>query len=396
MHAIPPDQSKRAWQERLMRSGYLVGAILAHLIIFFMVATLVIWKAPDPPPTDVFHAVPAKIIPPPPQPPSSGAAADNPQFEPQPIVVPVVTPPSMITTANSVFKVDAPKVMDQALSHLSAEMAQGSGLSTGGGGNSGTGTAFGSSTGASDQLTGYFYDLKQTSDKKSTGMNSGLWPSIMAKYIAQGWDDSILEPYFKSKAPLYTDFFAISTRASEEAPKAFGLEKEVRPALWVVHYHASVVAPAEGDYRFVGFGDDLLDVKIKGTLVLDAGWISLSNKADLHQPLPNAWSKFYGGAQGPSSIRGMGPADGLLKMGTIFHVDTAETVDMDVLIGDAGGECAFFLLIENVNNTYEKLPEGTPKLPYFQIGDGPAPTFTDKEESPPHTTKAEPWQPGPN
>src|ERR1035441_1942623 len=144
------EQRSKPWQERLVRSGYFLGAVLFHLILFLMVATWVIWKAPPPPPTDVFHGVAVKVPPPPPQPPSSGAAANNPQFEPQPVVVPVVTPPSMITTANSsAFSIDASKVLDQALSHLSDQIAQGTGLSSGGGGNSGTGSGFGSFKGAS-------------------------------------------------------------------------------------------------------------------------------------------------------------------------------------------------------------------------------------------------------
>jgi len=84
--------------------------------------------------------------------------------------------------------------MDQALSHLSDQMAQGTGLSSGGGGTTGTGSAFGSTTGSSAQLTGYFYDLNQTSDKKPTGMTQAWWRTIMANYVARAWDDSMFEP----------------------------------------------------------------------------------------------------------------------------------------------------------------------------------------------------------
>jgi hypothetical protein len=65
---------------------------------------------------------------------------------------------------------------------------------------------------------------------------------------------------------------------------------------------------------------------------------------------------------------------------------------MDVLIGDQGGKCAFYLLIEKVGNTYDKLPDGTEKLPFFQIGSQNPPVFSDKEEHPPYSTTPEPWQ----
>ena len=368
-----------------MRSGYFVGALLFHLILFLMLATWVIWEAPPPPPTDVFHGVAVKAPPPPVQPPSSGAKAYNPQFEPQSVVVPVVTPPSLITTAHSAFTVDVSKVMNQTLSHLSDQMAQGTGLSSEGGGTTGTGTAFGSYTGTSIQLTGYFYDLKQTSDKKPTGMSEAQYLALLAKYVGQAWDDSLLEPYYKSKSPLYTDFYAISTRPSEEAPKAFGLEKEVQPGLWVVHYHAKVEISQSGEYRLAGFGDNVLMVKIRGETVLDGGWDSLSRKANLHSTLPFAFPSYVKAAF-PGHIPN-------LKIGPTFHLDSFEPVDMDVLIGDCGGVCSFFLLIRKIGNTYENMPDGTPKLPFFQLNTKAAPTFSDGEEHPPYSTTPEPWQP---
>ena len=60
---------------------------------------------------------------------------------------------------------------------------------------------------------------------------------------------------------MYTSSFAISTRMSEEAPKAFGMAADVKPAMWAIPYHAKVTAP-EGNN-------------------------------DLHQPLPTQWSPQY-------------------------------------------------------------------------------------------------------
>ncbi|MEI9998961.1 MAG: hypothetical protein WDO13_07220 [Verrucomicrobiota bacterium] len=362
---------------------------MLHLIVFLLVATLVIWKAPPPPPTSEFHGVTIKVPPPPPQPPSSGAEALNPQFEPQPVVVPVVTPPSFITTADSrSFTVDASKVMDPALSHLSDPMARGTGIGPAGGGSTrGAGEAgntFGSSTGTGGQLSGYFYDLKQTNVKQPTGMTEEQYLALLAKYVSQGWDDSMLEPYYRSREPLYTDVLAISTRPSEEAPRAFGLEKEVQPGLWVIHYHAKVEAPQEGDYRLAGFADNVMVVKINGETVLDGGWDSLSDKAALHRLLSFAVPSYvqFSGAQ----------HDPHLKIGPTFHLESAQSVDMDVLIGDCGGVCSFFLLIEKEGNTYAMKSDGTPELPFFQLSNKAAPTFTDEEEHPPFSSSPEPWQ----
>jgi hypothetical protein len=125
---------KQKWQEKFKRSGYLFGAILFHLILFFMLATLVIWPAPPPPPTAEFRQVAIKTPPPPVQPPTPGEAANNPDMEPQPVVVPVVTPPSVIITDNSTFKVNATETLHQPL-NLSQLMPQGTGMGKGGSGD---------------------------------------------------------------------------------------------------------------------------------------------------------------------------------------------------------------------------------------------------------------------
>jgi hypothetical protein len=382
---------KNVWNERLERSGYFLGAVLLHLVLFLLIATWVVFKAPAPPPSDNFQAVTLKVVvPPPPMPPSSGAMANNPEFEPQSVVVPAVTPPSVVSTVNnSAFAIDSSRVLNQSLSHASDQLPQGAGQGpAGGGATSGVGSAFGSSTGSTAQLTGYFIDFKQTSNRQPTGMDEGKYLGLLAKYVSQGWDDSMFDLYYKSKTPLYTDAYAISTRPSEEAPKAFGLEKEVQPGLWVIHYHAGVQAPEAGNYRFAGFADNVMVVKIRGETVLDGGWDPLTNKAILRKLLPFAL---------PSYLSSAGDShDPHLKIGPTFHLDAADPVDMDVLIGDCGGVCSFFLLIEREGKTYQNMPDGTQKYPFFQISAKPAPTFPDSEEHPPYSNVSEPWSSVPN
>jgi hypothetical protein len=374
---------KQKWQEKFKRSGYLFGAILLHLILFFMLATLVIWPAPPPPPTAEFQPVAVKTQPPPVQPPSRGDAANNPVLEPQPVVVPVVTPPSVITTANSAFTLDAPKMMDQTLSHLSDQMARGSGLTSGAGGSgSGTGTGFGSSTGTSNQLSGYFYDLKQTPDREPTNMDLDKFYQVLGDFVSRAWDDSLLDKYYKSKSPLYTNSFAIPSRSSEDAPKAFHVENEVQASLWAAHYHAKVLAPTSGEYRFVGYADNVLVVKINGKIVLDAGLTTLTDRPNLHQSYLEHWAIYYD----------VDVANKRLYSGPAFDMDANTPVDMDVLIADDGGICAFYLLVEKIGENYEKLPNGAQKLPYFQLNSNEPPSFLSGEESPPYSTTPEPWQ----
>ena len=278
---------------------------------------------------------------------------------------------------------ETPKVSDATPSPMAGEgdLGEGMGGGNGTGGNGGGSPEFGAPDGTG--LRGYFYDLKQTADKKPTGMTWKKYYDILTQYFGEGWKESLLKPYYKSEEPIYTSMVAISTRSSEEAPKAFGLENEVKPAFWVIHYRAKVKAPQSGDYRFIGFGDNVLVVKIKDKLVLDAGFYGTLKQPDLRQALPYifpTYARFHGKIWDPH-----------LKIGPSVHFDAAEASDMDVLIGDDGGHCSFFLMIEKEGNIYGSGEGGAAEYPFFQL-DGNTPTFSSDEEHPPVSNTPEPWQ----
>ena len=268
----------------------------------------------------------------------------------------------------------------------------GTGPGKGGPGGGGGIPLFGAEGGTG--LAGFLYDLKQTSDRQPTHMTRPEFRKIAWHFIDANWNDSDLDSaYYKSKTQLNIARFAISTRASEEGPKAFGVQNEVQPGLWLAHYHGKVKAPVGGEYRFVGFGDDILAVRIDGNLVLDAGWVSLSVTRELHQALNFQWSGIYGTRESKGDeLRGMGPTNGYLKRGSVFYMDGLTSVDMDVLIGDQGGAIAYYLFLEKVGDNYDTLPDGSPMLPFFQLVPGDPPEFPGGEEHPPFSTTTVPWE----
>jgi len=264
-------------------------------------------------------------------------------------------------------------------------MGLGNGMGKGGSGGGGGIPLFGAPDGTG--LEGDFYDLKQTPARKPTDMTYGQFYIELHNYVDRGWNEALLSRYYKSKDPLYASTLAISTRDSGEAPKAFGLEKEVQPALWIVHYHGRVIAPQSGDYRFVGFGDNVLVVKINNTTVLDAGWDFLTNNPSLHQLLPFACPKYI-----PIARRDRPSWDPHLRIGPVFHANAHVPMDMDILIGDDGGICNFFLLIEKEGEIYGNGEGGFVAYPFFQIGDKGGAEFSVGEEHPPYSSNSYPWQ----
>ncbi len=61
-------ETKQRWTEKISRSGYFLGALLLHLVIFIMVATWVIFPAFQPPPDDFTKTYLPPPAPPPPPP----------------------------------------------------------------------------------------------------------------------------------------------------------------------------------------------------------------------------------------------------------------------------------------------------------------------------------------
>jgi hypothetical protein len=355
------DANDSRWHERIVRSGYFFGAVLVHIIVFLLVATLVIWRAPVPPPDATFKGVKIQpATPPPPEASSSGGAAQNPQLEPAPVVVPEVTPPSVHTVSfNSSFTVNSVK-LDESLSHVTALPPEGTGLTQGANNTgNGAGSGFGSSTGTSDELVGYLYDLKQTADGKPTGMTPDNYHQILTRFVRASWDESILAPYYKSSKPLYTSHILVPNMDSSEGPKAFGLDKEVQPKMWIIWYKGKVAAPATGDYRFAGFCDDILLVRIGGKTILDGSINPVATNMDVVTPWPNKWAPTI-----PEV-----PNYGQLREGSVVSVSQGDPVDIDVIIGEEpGGQFNASLFVLKTDKTYPTTTAGVPLLPLFQLG----------------------------
>ena len=385
------DIRRKTWKEKLQRSSYFLGALLLHLIIFVMVATIVIWKAPPPPPTDEFLAVATKPPPPPPpQPPSSGGAANNPQFEPAPIVVPVVTPPSIISTANtSSFSLDASKVLNQALNHLSDQMARGTGLTTGEGGlsGSGSGNAFGSDSANRVSLTGTFYDLKQSRDHQLTKMNVAKEQEVLRDFFTHHWDEETFKrDYLSSSKPIYANEIIIPFQPSTGGPTAFKLQDECKPGYWAIVYHITFKPTRSGDFCLAGYGDDFLVVRVNGENVLDSGY---------YPPVTDlARTKTY--RHGPwvnDKDNKDSPTYGNAVVGKQFRIEAATDMTIDVLISDAfpaggGGRCGYFLMLLEAGKEYtQKDAQGNLILPLLQINADP--NVKRSGEFPPFTCNAE-------
>jgi hypothetical protein len=171
---------------------------------------------------------------------------------------------------------------------LGGGQGAGSGGGSGGGAGGGTGRGVGTGKGVTlfgafdDQqrgegLEGTLYDLKQTPDGKPTDVRVQTFHIPVRKFLENGWKFEGF-PYYTAARKLYSTQFSFQVpkdlmenlgirKAADAAPYAFGVEKEVKPLCWFIHYTGYVEATESGYYRFNTKADDYILVAVDGKTV---------------------------------------------------------------------------------------------------------------------------------
>ena len=219
-----------------------------------------------------------------------------------------------------------------------------------------------------------FYDLKQTKDKKPTQVNGGNFLQMHAEFITKdNWSSSVLSKFYCAPAPLFAPRVYVPLTKSEEAPKAYGVEKEAGPGLWLVHYKGRFRALKKGTFRFLGYADNVLAVRLNKKNALSA---CSTNRHNLSFD-PEA-----------NSV----PLEkiGILNAGRWFEVNKGQTYDIEILIGDdPGGAFYATLLYEEKGVIYPKRPDGSPFYPVFELDNSPMPPGSFDPNNPPFPEKSE-------
>jgi len=235
---------------------------------------------------------------------------------------------------------------------------------------------FGKRESTGGTLIGTIYDFKQTQKRESTRVGGGQdYVDIIEEFLNKNWDESVLNRFFRSSRPLYTTQIFIPLMSAAEAPKAFEVEDIMEPAAWVVHYKGQVSPPEDGAYRFIGWSDDLIVVRVNDKIVLGAG---------LMRMLDNVWKPEIPGHAGRAG-------NGHLVVGDWVVLKKDEPVDFDVLVGERpGGQFCAFLMYEKSGVTYKE-EHGQKHYPIFQLAPAeaaePAPNY-----APPYTKTDKYWK----
>jgi hypothetical protein len=368
-------------QVRFAQARFFTFSALLHLIILVMAGSVVLIKnTPEPPDFDAgTESGLFSNDPPSSQPPPAPPSATTPVFTPATPQsaapsIPTLTssaPPSPFAQAASAGVAIGNKIPDAQVMGDKVTAAL-NGMARAGG----KGGFFGTLQKAPSALVGTFYDLKQTRSRKPTGISPDEYHKVFRRFVRENWRDSILNDYFKAPKPLYASQIMIPNMPADEGPKAFGMEKEVQPSRWLVHYKARVAPPEDGTYRFVGAGDDVMVVRFNGKVVLDRCWYQNDQEWQPEKNYDYGWTNIPNG----------------FARGDAIRVRAGQSYDLEVLIGEQPGGLVFAcLLMEKEGEQYERDARGNPILPPFRVADVGMPEREKGQTLPPYAESGPVW-----
>jgi len=379
---VQATRSKRTFWQKLGGEGLTISLII-HLVLILIAAIWVISTVTDSVKKDPDSFSTGQ---------GGGAAGDKAkQFKTR---AQPKNPKSMaknaarITSKSSTATISLPDLPTSSVASLNTGM-MGGGSSKGFGGGSGGGIGSGMGVGrgngrnfvslfgakvGTNGLVGTFYDLKQTPSHKATECapqsGIGAYREAVRDFFESGWSPTKFSKYYKAPEPLIAGQLFIPSRSANAAPEAYGVEKEVKPSRWVVHYKGTVEVPQSLPFRFVGTGDDWLLVRWDKKIALDDGYERFvvggdGNYKDFKQTV----TKEFVLDRTPGGLHRM-------KAGPWINETKGKKVPIEIAIGETpGGVFDVYLAIEVATSNQrvkgEFVGEGTLKL--FRVNSDPLP-----------------------
>jgi hypothetical protein len=231
-------------------------------------------------------------------------------------------------------------------------------------------------------LIGTLYDLKQTANRQPTAAapaKTGIGPyrTSVREFLESGWSAGRLQKFFKSPDKLVSGQLFITSRSADDAPKAFEVEKLMKPSRWVIHYRCYVEAPSSMPFRFVGSGDDFLIVRWNRKIALDDGYETyFSGRDGNYKDFGVKVSKEYKVNRAPGSLH-------RLKAGPWIQVTKGTKVPVEILIGETPGgvfDCYLAIEVAKSNKQVNGQYEGTGRLKLFRCNDEPLPVALTRDK----------------
>ena len=209
-----------------------------------------------------------------------------------------------------------------------------------------------------NDFEGTFYSLQYDRRGKKTSIDDPEYMSTIRRFVELGWNPYVFAPYYRAPQKLYTTHLFIPTISSEFGPSHFGIPAgpNFDPILWCVHYKGKIMRKEGGRYRFWGFGDDVLLVRVNGEVVFNGSWGNDRQEFCEWERHPEDYKYYMGHAQA--------------AVGKWFELEPGVPVEMEVLIGEIpGGFFCAYLVVEDEAEDYATNRQGMPILPVFKTAE---------------------------
>ncbi|RKX46667.1 MAG: hypothetical protein DRP64_02875 [Verrucomicrobia bacterium] len=222
-------------------------------------------------------------------------------------------------------------------------------------------SVFGSGQSIGNDFVGTFYDFKRDRQGRPLSTVKEDFAYKLANFVKRGWKTSVLASYYQSPRKLYTTSFMVPPIKSMLGPRAFG--EDTGGWCWMVLYKGKLVYPEDIKFRFWGFGDDILLVRVDGKLVLNGNW---------HSDGGNTYVTDIGGSWDSTSNDDARYwyGNNKARVGDWIELKAGELHDMEVMIGEVpGGSFSAMLTVQVEGMEYERNRQGGPILPMFSTAE---------------------------
>jgi hypothetical protein len=226
----------------------------------------------------------------------------------------------------------------------------------------GRSTLFGFTEKMGGELEGTMYDLKLKADgKKASGIDENNFPEAVKKIIRNRFRPASLADFYRVDKKFFATMIYIPLREAAEAPKTFGVQGKVKPNNFIIHYTGSFAAPEDGNYRFVGLGDESIVAMVDGDVKMEGNWYT--SFAERNDPPGDTVLDFF------PVTKKENESWARLRKGEWMNLKAGQTRRLDIVLveqGDpsapGGGNFAFVLLIEKQGVKYEVKKKGNQSL----------------------------------
>ena len=215
-------------------------------------------------------------------------------------------------------------------------------------------SVFGSGQTIGNDFIGTFYDHKRDRSGRPIPYSGDVFLEAMRKFIRSGWKESTLARYYQSPKKRYTTMFVVPPTLSALVPAVFG-EPEVEGTYWSTLYKGQLIHKEGITFRFMGWGDGAMAVRVDGKIVLLSGRLQKERE-------------FWHSSTGDDRKYTMG--NGWAAAGDWITLEAGVPLNMEVFMTEAGGVGSFMIAVQEQGVEYERRRIGVgPIFPAFKTAE---------------------------